>query len=305
MTRWPALLLCFLFALAASSAPSPVLAQDDEGGGSSAGKDDDVVSTRAPVDKRATLVRNKFFYKRGRFEIAPQIGFLSSNALNNEILAGLALTYHVSDKFGVELSGNYALLGGAANTKQLALAVLRLLDPRERLESVDPGAFITLSAVFSPMYGKLNPFGAAVINLDFFFIAGIGYGNENIEMLNLGASDTGAEVAQLAIDAQLNHLFLLHLGFGAKVFVSKWFSLRLDARLYVTTDKVLNYDEETAANTNGNLGPLANRLSCDDATIDAQDIACRTTFPTTLVLGVGGSFWLPGDKVARTRMNRR
>ena len=293
MNRWPALLTCLAVALSLFVAPAAAHAEDD-----------DVVATRAPSERREALVRNKFFYKRGRFEITPQFGYISSSPLNNEVLAGLSLTYHLSDNFGVELNGSYALLGGQQNTKQLAIAVLRLLDTSLRLESVDPGAFVTLSAVLSPMYGKLNPFGLAVINLDFFFLAGIGYGNEQVEMLNYTVDEFNREGAALAVDPITNHLFMFHFGFGAKIFVSKWFSLRLDGRLYLTWDQVLSYDDDTAAATNRNIDAVqANRLAChSNSGIEA---ACKTVFPTTLVLGVGGSFWLPGDKVVRARMNRR
>ena len=293
MSRWPALLICSLVvgALAFASAPATASAADD----------DTIVPTRSPVDKRPTLVRNKFFYKKGRVELSPQFGYISNNALNDEIMVGLGATYHITDKFGVELSGNYALLGGEANTKQLAIAVLRLLDRSLRLESVDPAAFVTVSAVLSPMYGKLNPFGLAVVNLDFFFVAGVGYGNEHVEMLNYAVDEKGSEIAQLAIDKQINHNFLIHFGFGAKFFLARWLSLRLDARWYLTVDKVLNFDEDQAAATNRNLGPLANRLSCDDG----SEAACKTVFPSNFVLGAGLSFWLPGDKVVRARMNRR
>jgi outer membrane beta-barrel protein len=295
MNRWPSLLTCLAVTLSLLSAPSAVWAADD---------DEPVVGTRAPLDKRQSLVRNKFFYKRGRFEITPQFGYIGSSPLNNEVMAGLALTYHLTDKFGVELSGNYAFLGGQANTKQLGIAVLALLDRSQRLESVDPGAFVTLSAVLSPMYGKLNPFGLAVINLDFFFVAGVGYGNENVEMLNYAVDEFNRGGAALAVDPQINHLFLLHFGFGAKIFVSKWFSLRLDGRLYLTWDRVLSYDDDESAATNRNLDAVAaNRLACHPSS--GLTAACKTVFPTTLVLGVGGSFWLPGDKVVRARMNRR
>jgi len=293
MNRWHSLLTCLAVTLSLLIAPQSARAADD-----------DVVGTRAPSDKRSTMVHNKFFYKRGRFEITPQFGYVGSSPLNNEVMAGLALTYHVTDKFGVELNGNYAFLGGQANTKQLAIAVLRLLDSSLRLESVDPGAFVTLSAVISPMYGKLNPFGLAVINLDFFFVAGVGYGNENIEMLNYTVNEFNQEGAALAVDPQINHMFLLHFGFGAKVFVSRWFSLRLDARLYLTWDRVLSYDDDESAATNRNLDAVsANRLACHSGS--GLNAACKTVFPTTLVLGVGGSFWVPGDKVVRARMNRR
>jgi len=270
-------------------------AESDDSGASS------IVSSRAPKEKRPLLVRNKFFYKRGRFEITPRFGYVSNNALNSEMMLGAAFTYHFSDRLGIEVAGDYAFLGGTANTKQLAIAVLRLLDANFRLESVDPGAFVSVSAIWYPMYGKINPFSMAVINLDFFFVLGIGYGNETIEMLSY-VTDGTSESAALATN-DVNHLLQFNFGFGAKIFLTKWLSLRLDGRLYLTWDNVLNFDEESAAATNRNLGALANRLTCDDPTIEEK--SCKIVFPTTVVLSAGVGFWMPGDKAARRKTRAR
>lgn len=284
-----ALLLAASFVLIG---PAHVSAADDEAAST-------IVPTRAPAEKFPSLVRDKFFLKTGRVEITPRFGYISNNALNDEFTAGIGVTFHLSERIGIEGAFDYGVLGGTQNTKQLAVAVLRLLDNNFRLESVDPAAFASVSAIWSPMYGKINPFSSAVINLDFFFIFGLGYGNENIEMLSY-YNDGVSERAELAQEAQLNHLFMLNFGFGAKVFMNKWLSLRLDGRLYLTWDSVLNYDEDLAAATNRNLGPLANRLTCDDASIDANQKACKTVFPTTFVLSAGISFWTPNKATRRS-----
>jgi outer membrane beta-barrel protein len=261
-----------------------------------------IVPTRAPTEKFPSLVRNKYFLKKGRAEFTPRFGYISNNALNDEFTAGLAVTYHLSERLGIEAAFDYGVLGGTKNTKQLAIAVLRLLDTSFRLESVDPAVFVSVSAIWSPMYGKINPFASAVINLDFFFIFGIGYGNEHVEMLSY-FNDGVEETAELAQAAQLNHLFMINFGFGTKVFVTKWMSLRLDGRIYLTTDQVLNYDDDQGAATNRELGNLANRITCDDASIPANEKACKTVFPATLVLSAGVSFWTPQQ--ARHRASRK
>mgnify|MGYP002844479885 CR=1 FL=1 len=271
---------------------TPAHAQDEDEPGQ-------IVETRAPEDKRPIKVRNKFFIKRKRFEITPQVGFITNNALNDEINLGASLTYHFTDRVGVELHGSYALLGGTGNTKSLALAVLRLLDPSFRLESVDPGVVTTLSFVWSPMYGKINPFGMAVINLDFYFLLGVGYGNETVEMLSYAIDGAGQETAELATDPAINHQFLFNIGMGVNVFATKWLSLRFDVRILLTWDEVLNYDDDTAAATNRALGPLANRLTCDNP--DISDKACKVVFPSAFTLNVGGSFWVPGDRAVREK----
>ncbi len=311
-TRALASLLPLLALLVVMTAPATAHAADDDDGPSGTS----IVPTRAPTPKKL-LVRNKFFVKSGRLEITPRFGYISNNALNSEAMLGLGLTYHFSERIGLEIAGDYAFLGGTGNTKNLALAVLRLLDPSFRLESVDPGLFITASAIWYPMYGKLNPFSSAVINLDFFFVLGLGYGNESIEMLAYEPQEAcdnpgegvgctiGTEGQSLGQEPQLNHMFLFNFGFGAKVYLARFVSLRLDGRLYLTWDNVLNYDDEDSAALNRRLGPLANRLTCDDTTIAAEEKACKVVFPTSFVLSAGLSFWVPGDKAARRNLARR
>jgi outer membrane beta-barrel protein len=286
------------------SVPLSANAQDDDGDGSNE-EDTTIVASRAPGEKRAVKVRNKFFIKGKRLEITPQIGFITNNPLNDEVTFGAALTYHFNERFGIEFNGSYAALGGATNTKNLSAAVLSLLPPGDRLESVDPAATFTLSAVWTPMYGKINPFGLAVINLDFFFLVGIGYGNEFIEMLSCpdcGLGDPTVQVAN-AFDSpmgELNHLFLVNFGVGVNVFATKWLSLRVDMRVLLTYDQVLNFDDDTAREANRNeaiANPLLNRIACHDN----GAAVCKADFPSTFILNIGGSFWVPGDRAVRSK----
>jgi len=287
------------------SVPSSAIAQDDEDEG---GSEDDttIVASRAPSEKRAVKVRNKFFIKGKRLEITPQIGFITNNPLNDEVTFGAAITYHFNERFGIEFNGSYAALGGASNTKNLSAAVLTLLPQQDRLESIDPAALLTLSAVWTPMYGKINPFGMAVINLDFFFLFGLGYGNEFVEMLSCPECALGNPEVQVANSfdsplGQLNHLFMVNFGLGVNVFATKWLSLRVDMRVLLTYDQVLNFDDDTARAANQALaqapnGELLNRLDCG-----VSGAVCRADFPSTFILNIGGSFWVPGDRAVRSK----
>ena len=306
MTRWSSLLIALtVLAVGLPAASGVAHAQEDA-------DEDLIVPTRAPKEKNPPKVRNKFFYKGKRVEITPHFGWIATNALNTEVLAGVRFTYHFNERIGLEIDGNYAFLGRAANTNNLAKAVLNLAtasDPSFHLESTDPGALVTASLVWSPMYGKINPFGLAVINLDFFFVLGAGYGNEQVEMLAESSNELGASIAVLGVlpdgteASEINHQFLFHLGFGANIFMTKFFSLRLEGRLYFTWDQILNFSDETAreANTDLSRGALSNRLDCHT---DA-DAICRTDFTTRLVLGVGASFWAPDQDKARASVQRR
>ena len=119
-------------------------------------------------------------------------------------------------------------------------------------------------------------------------------------MLSLSTDEFGAEQALLA-QTEINHLFMINFGFGAKVYLAKMVSLRLDGRLYLTWDSVLDFDTEEAAAQNRGLGQLANRLQCGVN----PDAACKTVFPTSVVLSAGLSFWVPGDKAARRSAGKR
>lgn len=293
-----ALMLSLLMAV-----PVAVHAQDEE----DSEDNGSIVPSRAPTDKRELKVRNKFFIKGKRLEITPQIGIITNNPLNDEVTFGAAVTYHFNERFGLEFNGSYAALGGTGNTKSLSTAVLSLLPQQDRLESIDPAAFLTLSAVWTPMYGKINPFGLAVINLDFFFYAGLGYGNEFVEMLNcpncnVGDPTVAISNAESGPNGQLNHLFLINFGFGVNVFVTKWLSLRVDLRVLLTYDEVLNFDDDQARETNRNLAggayPLLNRLDCHP---DGTPAVCKADFPSTFILNIGGSFWVPGDRAVRSK----
>ncbi|GEM_PF-1653930 len=316
MRRWSSLLIAFLVA-AGGLLQTPTAAQAREDG-----DDDIIVSTRAPKEKNPPKVRNKFFYKGGRVEITPHFGWIATNPLNTEVLAGARFTYHFNERLGVEIDGSYAFLGRAANTNNLSRAVLNLAtqsDPSFHLEATDPGALVSGSLVWSPMYGKINPFGLAVINLDFFFVLGAGYANEQIEMLAESSNELGQTVAVLGIlpdgteASEINHLFEFHFGFGANIFITKFFSLRLEGRLYFTFDNILDFSTEEFREANTHItggqrfggadrGPLANRLDCDD--LDSTAV-CRTEFTTNLVLGLGASFWAPDQDKARAAQQRR
>ena len=300
-TRLRTLLASLIALCVMAGAPTLAFSADDGDDGPSGAT---IVPTRAPKVKREALVRNKFFYKRGRLEIAPRFGYVVNNALNQEATFGLGVTYHFSERLGLEIAGDFAPLSGTANTKSLAKAVLRVLeDPDFRLESVDPLAFVTASLIWYPMYGKLTPFSSFVVNLDFFFLFGIGWSMEYVEMVGMRDFNQDHEAVVIPTAPEPNHLFVANFGFGAKWYLTRWLSFRIDGRLYVTWDNVIDFDSEESASHNGKLGEYANRLDCHEGA-DVDPI-CKVSFPTTWVVSGTLGFWAPGDKAARQSAGRR
>ncbi|MCK6528903.1 outer membrane beta-barrel domain-containing protein [Myxococcota bacterium] len=296
MRRWP--LLCLACALMLSPTASFAADADED---SDSGVDDGgtVVATRAPKEKSPQKVRRKFFSKAKRLEIAPFFGFISNNPFNQDMVGGLALAYHFSERIAVEVQGQYGFLSGTANEKGLAGAVLQLLQSQSEfyLEATDPGIYANVDLIWSPMYGKINPMGLAVINLDFYFALGVGYFGETIEMLRLendGVLNIYSE--------QTNSLFAANLGLGMKIFLSRSAALRIDARFYLTLDQTLDFSNTDNASANHRLPGLeANRLSCGAAGSAAR---CTTSLANSFVVTVGGSFFVPGAKKEPTVASR-
>ena len=293
MRSWPLLLaLMVTLSFVVTNAHGASGDDDDEGGTT-------IVTTRGPED-RGLKVRNKFFHKRGRLEITPTFGFISNNEFNTDMTGGVDFAIHLTERFAIEFGGKYAFLGGS-NQKDLSLAVLKLTE-EYFLEATEPGAFVHAGILWSPMYGKINPMGLAVINLDFFFALGFAYVYEEVELLQINWDTGSSEVAfddNKGVPASYqNHLPALHLGFGMKIFATRGFSLRLDGRFYLSPDKILDFSNAGNADTNqtliggSNPNPYLNRLDCDNN----SGAACVLTMNTTFLVSIGGSIWVPKPK---------
>lgn len=298
MHRW-SLLLALLVAVFVPVISANGASGDDDDGGTTT-----VVESRGPLDS-GLKVRSKFFRKKGRVEFTPNFGYITNNEFNQDFTGGLDVSFHLSERFAIEIGGAYAFLGGS-NQKDLSLAVLKLTE-EYLLEATDPGAFIHGGILWSPMYGKINPMGLAVINLDFFFALGLGYLYEEVEMLtvdwredspNFGKSIVATPDLpdwQAVLDGPAtfqNHLFAVHLGFGVKIFASRGFSLRIDGRFYLAPDRILDFKDPDAAQDNQLLisgeKPELNRLDCH-----GSSAACVLTLNSSFVVSVGGSIWVP------------
>ena len=69
--------------------------------------------------------------------IAGRFGPLLGNPYNDDVGLGGTFGFWPARWFGVEVTGQAFVLGGQDNTRTLAVAILRLLDPSQRLESLD------------------------------------------------------------------------------------------------------------------------------------------------------------------------
>jgi len=206
--------------------------------------------------------------------IAGRFGPLLGNPYNDDVGLGGTFGFWPARWFGVEVTGQAFVLGGQDNTRTLAVAILRLLDPSQRLESLDLKGTLAFGPVFSPIRGWIAPPGAPGIHPQVLLGVGVAVSFHSVEMLNYTVDGAGTERALLAVEPQNLALAGPQVHLGGRLGFTPWLGFRWDMRLLGWIDRVLNYDEDTAAAVNRNLGPLANRLSCDDPSMDA---ACKTT----------------------------
>jgi outer membrane beta-barrel protein len=199
-----------LFALIAIPA-LPAAAQDSatadsdlaqEGQADAAGADEG--GTGRTLQERIRAVSRRVFLKRQRFEIEPQFGFTTNDALNRAWLFGGRGSYHFNEEFAIDFGG-----GGGFNQ---ALEDIRVIGEIDELPAgVKQLGYADIGITFSPFYGKLALMAEQVIHFDGFISAGLGV-----------IVDDSPEVVHPAVE----------LGVGGRVFLTKWLTLRGDLRNY-------------------------------------------------------------------------
>lgn len=120
-------------------------------------------------------VRNRFFLKGKRFELAPSLGIVPNNPFARRFTVGAELGYHFSEQLAVLGVFSFAPDLGQRDVKSLTDVLLQRADDDGFAQPFDK---VTLGAAFgvqyAPIYGKLNLFGETVANFDFHFFLGVG-----------------------------------------------------------------------------------------------------------------------------------
>ena len=228
----------------------------------------------------------------------PQMGLPA--ALNDELVLGLTVGIWPTRRLGLEVNLSGFPLGGTENTQQLAIAVLRLLDTSFRFESIDRDLSLTASVAALLLSGPISFFGAPEVHAELLLAFGGGIEKNSVEMLSY-FNDGDSERAELAQAAQDWPRPVLNLSLGSRLFLHPKIGLRIDFRLQGGSATVLNYDDDQGAATNRELGNLANRLTCLDASIPANEKACKTTLEFSAGVEIGLEFAVVGSKAEARR----
>ena len=184
-------------------------------------------------DKKKRLIKTlapKNFFKIGRWELGPHVGFVTNDPFINRILLGLNFARHFTELFAIELRGTFSPDLGQGDwkpiTKQLVL---------NNKVSPDISKIIWYSTAnfqFSPIYGKIAVGSSAIINFDIYGLFGVGVvgTKDDLEALQ-------QEGDQEAIDTQNQVHFATSFGGGFRIVFSRTVAARIEGTslIYIET----------------------------------------------------------------------
>lgn len=192
-------------------------------------------------------VRNRFFLKGKRFELAPSLGIVPNNPFARRFTVGAELGYHFSEQLAVLGVFSFAPDLGQRDVKSLTDVLLQRADDDGFAQPFDK---VTLGAAFgvqyAPIYGKLNLFGETVANFDFHFFLGVGLVTQTEYLATKNpeydpANPAESNFSDLSKGATQVHPSFIP-GLGLNFFLTQSISLKLDGRFQIYLDDKPTYD---------------------------------------------------------------
>jgi outer membrane beta-barrel protein len=161
-------------------------------------------------------VQDRLFTKALRHELSPMAGWYAADLYSGAPVYGGAYTFHFSEDLGLEAS-----YMRTQRKNELIDAFQRAnVVPRQIVIATAPLNLYFGHLVWSMAYGKMRWFGAGISRFDFYLAAGAGVTDDGT-----GRGLTGSG------------------GFGMKIYIGKWFGLRLDVRDHVLSQEVLGVSQ--------------------------------------------------------------
>jgi len=161
-------------------------------------------------------VEDRLFTKALRHEISPMGGWYAGDLYAGAPVWGGAYTFHFSEDLGLEASYMHTRRNNdLIEAFQNANAV-----PRQLIVASTPLNLYFGHLVWSLAYGKMRWFGAGISRFDFYLAAGAGVTDDGT-----GRGLTGSG------------------GFGLKIYIGKWFGLRLDVRDHILEQETLGVSQ--------------------------------------------------------------
>jgi outer membrane beta-barrel protein len=194
-------------------------------------------------------IKNRFFLKASRFEIAPVGGYVPNNPFARRYVGGVMLAYHISESFAAEGAIMYSPDLVNDDLKGLTETLVQIAhqgDPdagfQQPVDKMTMGA--TFAVRWAPVYGKINLLGERVLNFDFYGTLGLGL----LTLAEYYATydegwDTGTSVSPIKLSEPTNKYTVpANIGVGMDFFLSQTVAIKLDARSYLYIGEEADYD---------------------------------------------------------------
>jgi outer membrane beta-barrel protein len=165
-------------------------------------------STGKTLQERIRAVSRRVFLKRQRFEIEPQFGFTTNDALEQDWSFGARASYHFNEELAIDFGGAYAPLNLPQDNVRIADGNNNALNG---VVVTKQYGYADAGVTFSPFYGKLALLAEEVVHFDGFLSGGLGATFSN-EPGNVHPA--------------------IEVGVGTRVFLTHWLTARADLRNY-------------------------------------------------------------------------
>lgn len=177
-------------------------------------------------DQRKRVIQTfqrKDFLKIGRYEAAPHIGFVTNDPFINRYLVGGSFAYHVTEIFGVELSGTFSPTFGTLDYKGITKQIIGENEVTPDISRIQ--FYVNGNFQFSPIYGKVALGAGRIIGFDLFGVFGTGVVNTKDDLVALQKTD---DPAAIATESQFHPT--LNFGGGIRIIFSDTFAWRIEGR---------------------------------------------------------------------------
>ncbi len=122
------------------------------------------------------VIQKKNFMKIGRYEVGPEIGFVTNDPFLNRYVIGATIDYHVTEIFAAEIQLAYSPIlgsGGENDPDWKKLSKQLLLENSVSPDISKLDAMGSAALAFSPIYGKAAV-GRKIIAFDMYGAFGLG-----------------------------------------------------------------------------------------------------------------------------------
>ncbi len=160
------------------------------------------------------VVQNRQFSKKNRLSLQAFAGTIATDPFLSVKSVGGGLSYHFSESFGITAIGRKYLVSDSRATEDLRTGTSGGGGIVVNVNK--PDVFYGGEFVYTPLYGKISLSGSSIVHYDAHLIAGLG-----------------------VTDTETGKLLTPNVGFGPQFYLSNSLALRLDYRMFVYKETII------------------------------------------------------------------